>query len=262
MEKIWDTSNRDLSLTIEIKCVGKCLFRVVASDLKPNSKYADRTIEVDGFRSIYLSFPITPKKMRVNVDCIKASGDDKNFIVNIKEKQLKTYDIYLSNEVKEFLDLAVYFSQVAGFETASKNGRIFQTSSKRFNIKYYPIIKDFRTGMILNTPARIGHRSGIIDISKKHMDSYTIAMRMVILLHEFSHVFKNPKMGLEISNEIGADINALYVYLGLGFSKVDAIYVFANVFLKAQTKGNIQRMEKIMEYIKKFEDGEFAKPLI
>jgi hypothetical protein len=43
--------------------------------------------------------------------------------------------------------------------------------------------------------------------------------------------------GLEIENEVGADINALYIYLGLGFSKVDAICVFANVFLKAQTKG-------------------------
>ena len=68
-------------------------------------------------------------------------------------------------------------------------------------------------------------------------------------------------MGLDISNEIGADINALYVYLGLGFSKVDAIYVYANVFLKAQSKSNLKRMRKIMEYIKRFENQEFAKKL-
>lgn len=68
-------------------------------------------------------------------------------------------------------------------------------------------------------------------------------------------------MGLEISNEVGADINALYIYLGLGFSKVDAIYVFANVFLKAQTRSNVHRMRKIMEYIKRFENEEFAKRL-
>ena len=66
-------------------------------------------------------------------------------------------------------------------------------------------------------------------------------------------------MGLDISNEVGADINALYIYLGLGFSKIDAICVFANVFLKAQTKGNMERMRKIMDYIQKFENGEFAK---
>ena len=81
---------------------------------------------------------------------------------------------------------------------------------------------------------------------------------MAILLHEYSHVFRNPKIGLEIQNEVGADINALYIYLGLGFSKIDAICVYANVFLKAQTKGNIERMRKIMDYIAKFENGDFA----
>ena len=84
-------------------------------------------------------------------------------------------------------------------------------------------------------------------------------MRMAILLHEFSHKFKNPKIGLQISNEIGADINALYIYLGLGFSKIDAITVFAKVFLKAQTDGNMERMKKILDYINRFENQEYAK---
>jgi ferritin len=66
---------------------------------------------------------------------------------------------------------------------------------------------------------------------------------------------------LPISDEIGADINALYIYLGLGYSKVDAIYVFINVFLKAQSEGNMKRMRKIMNYIAKFEKGEIAKVL-
>jgi ferritin len=53
----------------------------------------------------------------------------------------------------------------------------------------------------------------------------------------------------------------LYIYLGLGYSKVDAIFVFANVFLKAQSQGNMVRMRKIMDYIKRFENQEFAKIL-
>jgi len=84
-------------------------------------------------------------------------------------------------------------------------------------------------------------------------------MRLMILLHEFSHKYKNPKIGLEISNELGADINALYIYLGLGFSKIDAICVFAKVFLGAQTDSNLDRMRKINDYIRKFENQEFAK---
>ena len=49
------------------------------------------------------------------------------------------------------------------------------------------------------------------------------------------------------------------IYLGLGFSKVDAITVFANVFLKAQSDGNMTRMRKILDYIKRFENQEYAQ---
>lgn len=84
-------------------------------------------------------------------------------------------------------------------------------------------------------------------------------MRFMILLHEYSHKFRNPKMNLDISNEFGADLNGLYIYLGMGFKKIDAICVFANVFLKAQTDQNIYRMRKINEYISRFERQEYAK---
>ena len=67
------------------------------------------------------------------------------------------------------------------------------------------------------------------------------------------------KIGLHIYNEFCADINGLYLYLGNGFSKVDAICVYAKIFLRAQTDGNIQRMRKILDYINRFENGEYAE---
>jgi hypothetical protein len=248
-----------MRLDVSIKCEGKCMFRITADDYKPFSKYADRKIEVDGFRTIYLSFPVTPKKLKIKVECLKSETNKTDFIAKIVETDLVKYDISVDTPTKQFLDLAVFFSQVAGFEKSNINGRIFRTSDGTYNIKYFPKIVDFRSGQVLNTPARIGHRTGIIEVAQASMIKYTVAMRMIILLHEFSHKYKNPKMGLEISNETGADLNALYLYLGLGFSKVDAIYVFANVFLKAQTQSNIMRMRKIMEYIKRFENEEYAK---
>jgi hypothetical protein len=156
------------------------------------------------------------------------------------------------------LNLALNFSQVCGFEKATPNGRLYTNDSGKFRIKYFDEIRDFHTKKVIGTPARIGHQSGIIEISKSRYDKYTIPMRMMILLHEFSHKYKNPKIGLKISDEVGADINALYIYLGLGFSKIDAICVYANVFLKAQTQSNIDRMRKICDYINKFENEEFA----
>ncbi len=248
-----------MSLHITIKCSGEKNFRVWAEDYgKKNSKYADRIIRVKGERTIYFSFPVTPKQMFIG--CLNANNPkDTDFEVTLKEENLKTYNVWLDNETTKFVQLAINFCQVCGFEKPAMNGTFYQTADEYFRIKYMPVIKDAMSGQILNTPARIGHQSGIIEIAAIKYINYTVAMRMMIILHEFSHKYKNPKMNLEINNEVGADINALYIYLGMGFSKVDAICVFANVFLKAQSPQNISRMRKIMNYIQKFENQEFAK---
>lgn len=259
MQKIWETNNKQLTLAVSIKCQGTCRFRIVAQDLKPFSKYVDREIIVEGYRIIELKLPICPKKISIDVTIANGGNPNTDFLVGIEEKPLSTYNIYLDNEVSDFLKLCVPFCQSSGFIQATPGGRVYtKGTTNQFNIKYFPVIKDYMTGVVLNTPARIGHRTGIIEVSKASFDKYTIAMRMIILLHEFSHKYRNPKINLPISHESGADVNALYIYLGLGFSKVDAIYVFANVFLKAQTDGNIRRMRKIMDYITKFENEEFA----
>lgn len=257
--KQYQSDNRKFCLHVTVKCKGKKKFRVWAEEYqKPNSRYADRDITVNGERTIYFSFPVSPKTLFIAA-LNSEEPKDTQFEVTIEEKELVTYNIWLDEQTRHFLQLAMSFSQQCGFEKASDSGRIFTTDDKEFTIKYFDIIRDQKTNKAMNTPARIGHTSGIIEVAKFKFDKYTIPMRLIILLHEFSHKYKNPKIGLEISNEIGADINALYIYLGLGFSKIDAICVFANVFLKAQTKGNIERMRKIMDYIQKFENQEFAK---
>jgi hypothetical protein len=257
MEQIWETDNRPMSLWVAISCKGKSKFRVVASDSEhKNSNYADRTIEVDEYRKIYLSLPVSPKKLKISVVRISGSPD---FLVDIKEKTLKTYEIFKDSESRKFLDFAMAFSKQCGYEKALPTGRIFKTNDNYFKIKFFPVI--IAEGRVSTTPARIGHTTGTIEIAKLPFDRYTVPMRMIILLHEFSHVYRNPKIGLDISNEVGADLNALYLYLGMGFSKVDAIYVFCNVFYKAQTPSNINRMRKIYDYIERFDKGEFAKVL-
>lgn len=254
----YKSNNEKFTLVILVKTTGSKSFRVWAEDLgMANSKYADRQIKVDGERKIFFSFPVSPKKLFIGC-CNIENVNDKDFEVTLIQAPLRPYNIWLDNDTREFLELAVPFSQVCGFEGAEPNGRIFTTDDRKFNIKFFPIIRDHASGKKMNTPARIGHQSGNIEVAKVKFDKYTVAMRMAILLHEFSHVYKNPKIDLEISDETGADINALYIYLGLGFSKIDAICVYANVFLKAQTKGNVERMRKIMDYIAKFENEDFA----
>ena len=259
MHTLYESDNKQMSLNVTIACNGSRKFRVWAEDYgKPNSKYADREIIVDGTRTVYFSFPVSPKKLFIG--CVNVSNpNDKDFKVDIVEAPLKRYNIWIDEDTDQFLQLALRFSQVCGFEKPSTSGTVYQTKNAKFNIKYFPVIVDFMSGKVLSTPARVGHSTGIIEVSAAKFMRYTIPMRMAILLHEFSHKFKNPKIGLQISNEIGADINALYIYLGLGFSKIDAICVFGQVFLKAQTPQNRERMRKIMDYINKFENQEFAK---
>jgi len=254
----YDSNNKKFSLLMTLQAKGKKNLRVWAEDLgKKNSKYVDRLVVVDGSRSIYFSFPVSPKQLRICVVNTE-NVNDKDIQVTFLETKLRDYNIWIDEDTTDFLKLAMPFSQVCGFESATPNGRIYANENQKFQIKYMDVIRDVATGQIMKTPARIGHKSGRIEVAKVAFDKYTIPMRMAILLHEFSHVFKNPKTNLEISNEVGADINALYIYLGLGFSKIDAITVYANVFLKAQTKGNVERMRKIMDYINKFEQEDFA----
>jgi hypothetical protein len=254
----YDSGNREFSIIVNITCPTNKKIRVWAEAFgKPNSKYVDREILVEGKRSIYFSFPVSPKTLFIGA-LNSDNPKDTDFEVTLIETKLRDYNVWLDSNTEQFLKLAVNFCQVCGYEPATPKGRIFTNGNEKFRIRYYDVIRDFPTGKTLGTPARIGHQTGIIDISKAKYDKYTIPMRMMIMLHEFSHKYKNPKIGLKISDEVGADINALYIYLGLGYSKIDAICVYANVFLKAQTPSNIDRMRKICDYINKFENQEFA----
>lgn len=255
----YNSENEKMCLYITVKCKGTKTFRIWAEDFgKRNSKYADREIVVNGERQIYFSFPVSPRKLFIG--CVDVHNPkSKDFDVKVEKGDLRDYNVWLDQDVRDFMKLAIYFSQVSGFKAGTPDGTVFKTDDEKFSIKYFDVIRDGLARKPINTPARIGHKTGIIETAKIKFDKYTIPMRIMILLHEFSHKFKNPKIGLEISNEFGADINGLYIYLGMGFSKIDAICVFAKVFLKAQTPGNIARMRKINDYVNKFENQEFAK---
>lgn len=259
MQLLWEAGNKKTALNITLKCNGRKKFRIWAEERdKENSRYVDRMIEVDGQRTIYLSFPVSPKQVIIHCENV-ANINDADYTLHAEEIPLKTYNVWLDEETQEFLQFAINFCQTSGFVNLPKEGVIKQSKNGNFKIKYLPVITD--NGVILTTPARVGHQSKIIEISKSAFDKYTVAQRLAILLHEFSHVFKNPRIGLEISNEVGADLNALYIYLGTGWSKIDAITVFCQVFFSAQTPQNMDRIRKIQNYIAKFESGAFAKRL-
>ena len=81
-------------------------------------------------------------------------------------------------------------------------------------------------GKPLKTPARISRHDGVIEISKKYFKQYTVPMRMAILLHEFAHFYlnNNPR------DESEADLNALTIYLSMGYPRIEAYQAWLEVF--------------------------------
>ncbi|MEM2138575.1 MAG: hypothetical protein QXM96_00260 [Candidatus Woesearchaeota archaeon] len=256
------SNNEKFSLELIFKTNTEKKLRVFCSDYgKKNSNYCDRKIIVNGQRKIKVTFPVSPKKLIFyiyNVDNKK----DKDIQVLVNKIPFVSYVFAYDNDDKEFIQFAINFAQICGFTNATNNGVMFFSKNNKFKIRFLNKIIDREKNVTLNTPARVGHSSGVIEVSKQKFDKYTIPMRLVILLHEYSHAYKNNKIGYEKGYESGADINGLYFYLGLGFSKIDAINVFGYVFLNASTDENVKRLKIINDYIKEFENEKYAQKII
>jgi hypothetical protein len=91
-------------------------------------------------------------------------------------------------------------------------------------------------GNIHSTPARISTERPLIQVSKTKFNEDTIPERIIILLHEYSHNFKNSDQ----DNELEADQNALETYNNLGYPKMEAVNAFGDIM--DDTDNNAQRM--------------------
>jgi len=249
-----------LNLTINTNELSR--IRIVALDPnKPATKYIDRTGKLSGKRTFELKFPISPKKLKVVVYNVSNGnmpyGEDSSFsIIDMKVDKLPVYDVWWNKDTQNFYNFAVEFSQNAGILSAGENKpHIYRSDDNKFTIDYYNNIIDRQSNKLLSTPARIGHNTGIIEVSKNKFLQYTVPMRLIILLHEFAHKNLNPKIDRPISYETGADIQALYVYLGKGWSPYEAHKTFLHVFKSANNEMNHKRYKIINDFISKYEKG-------
>lgn len=230
--------------------------RIVAKDAgKPNTFYVNRSGMVRGKRVFELPMPISPKNLTISVFNQRygdVNGDRSFRVQKFDVAPLQTWDINTTKDTEEFVKFARQFSENAGVLSTG----LYESAWGKYKIKYFDVIRNRKTGAPIPTPARIGNTTGIIEISKKDFIKYTVPMRMIILLHEFSHVYIND----DIADETQADLNGLYVYLGKGFPRVEAHKAFLNVFDKADTYENERRYHKIRGYISAFDKGRIVKP--
>ena len=233
---------------------------------KPHTYYINRGGEVNGYREFELRFPKSPSLIGIDVfnpavGKFQGTEDTSFALGKYKFDELKTRPIWLSKNDRVFLNFAEKFSENAGIlsaTTPTDKYSTYRSANNKFTIDYYDELISKDTGQPVNTPARVNHATGIIEVSKKHFLRYSVSVRMVILLHEYSHKYKNPKNNLPIDHEIGADIAALMMYMSRGWSAMEAQSAFLNVFNDANSPENHKRYLIINDFITKYERGEWS----
>jgi len=218
----------------------------------PKRVFTDRYKTINGNEKFLIRMPLSPKNAVIEVmdEGEKATGrPSETFRVTKLDKvplQKRTDKMDIRNmSVASFVDFAQRFSFNASY---LETGKKYRSQDGRFLIEYVQEIIG-NNGRKLNTPARISKQTGRIQVSKAKFEKYTIPMRMAILLHEFSHYYLNDN----IDNESEADINALLIYLSLGYPRIEAYQAFLEVFKNSPSAQNKQRYELINNYIRNFE---------
>ncbi len=246
-------SNYDeFTLLIRVKTSKPEKIRVIVREQdKNNTVFTNRFKTVSGEISFFVRLPVTGKTLIASIynERIGNTDNDNTFeVVEIKriplEKKVDAIDF--DYNLKTFVGFCTKFCYNAGtLDVGTYKGG-------KYTIQYMQTIKN-NAGKELTTPARIGVESGVIQVSRAKFLPMTVPMRMAIMLHEYSHFFVNDDM----SNEIEADLNALLIYLGLGYPRIEAFEAFLKTFENAPTEQNKKRYQKISNFINDFEKHNF-----
>lgn len=273
-QKVFPSNKRPFSLQLKLSTLVPMRLKIQAFDKrKPYSKYYGMGGTVDSRgRTFDLSFPISPDELVVRIfpEMFKTYDEYQRFakdaqrinVLNTQIGPLKTTPIWLSQDDRDFIKFAEWFATNASVLSATQADgipSIYKSDSGKFVIHYHTGKIRNKDGSYVSTPARIGHNSGEIDVSREQFMQYSIPGRMAILLHEYCHKYVNESTGLKVSDEIGADINALNIYLSLGYSPVEAGLVFLKVFETANNEYNHRRYLALKDFMSKFVKGELKQ---
>ena len=239
--------------------------------------YEDRTQKVYGVQTFFVKMPCSPKVAVVEIYNVKRgnlpSGADKSFAFKIEPVALEAtiLPLYIpQKKARDFMIFAQDFAKQKNITSAGYSGSarsIYMSHDKTLRIDYYDVLRDVRrtltnpyTGQVIvnprfmqevTTPMRTQADTGIIEVSKRYTDSYTVPEFIAVLAHEFCHTKVNEKP----EDEFEADRNAAIIVLSMGYGKIPTYTAFLKVFRNADNKGNRMREEKLYDFIEKFSVG-------
>ena len=207
---------------------------------RPKIVYTDRNMFVNGNENYQVRLPYSPDKLTVILTDIDEDKKNKNifFVTQIDINKLKTKPLIIDDITKEFIDFATVFVNNKNYLQAG----IYKSKNKNFEIKYLnKIIGD--DGNELNTSLRIHKIKNYIEVSRSKANAMSVASLMYLLLHEFSHNFLNKNN----YSEKEADTNAMYVYLALGYSKIESVFSLTAIF--HDTDAHLERLANMKKLL-------------
>ena len=243
--------NRPSVIRLVIKAPTREKIVIKVSDpTKPNTLFTDRYAFIDNIEEFFVLMPQAPYYAEVSV---YNERNGLQMIDNSFEVQSISSEDYIvpkykfSKKTQSFIKFSQEFSLECGYLSYSKKGDIYKSNNGKFRIDYFDVIRSVANQRPLETPARISQLTGRIECSAQSFKKYSVPMRMAILLHEYAHYYinKNPR------SEVQADLNGLFIYLKLGYPKIDIYNVFISVFLKSPTQQNKQRFDILNDFVRK-----------
>lgn len=246
---------------IQVKCEGKPTLLTVKVSVnqpqkirlmvynpnRPNTYYTNRVKTISGVAEFEVRMPQNCDTVVVKVVSMNGSPNGINIISVDQSKLNQHIGCYSQSNIASFVKFAQEFSEQASILST---GTYF-SDDKKYRIDFFDVIK--QNGREIPTPARISNMNGRMEVAKKHFLAYTVPMRMAILLHEFSHF----NLNVVQKDEIEADLNALKIYLGLGYPVIEAHMSFLNVFKGTPSEQNKERYQYIKSFIDNFEDMKY-----
>lgn len=249
--KMW-TRYAPTMVRVKVETPKPTKIRLIAYDKdQANTKFMDAVKVVNGEEDLIVRLPLAPNNLILSIynDAIGDRPKEQEDTFVVKDIKKEDLDITLGKTkmdtslVRSFVNFAQKFSYNAGWLPPKD----YYSNTRQFKIEYMPVIKSMQ-GKVLATPARISTQNGRIQVSQEAFVPFTIPMRMAILLHEFSHFYVNS----DIADEVEADLNALTIYLGLGYPIKEAYAAFGETFIGAPSQLNKERYDIINNFIRDY----------
>lgn len=249
---------------------------------RPNTCYSSTSGAVlNGTQVFFVPLPLSPERGYIRIYRVTKQGKKSAFgftLNKIERKPLVTnFNLFDTNnpDILAFAKFAEQFAERASTLSAGallkddSGGSFYKSDNGKFTIQYVDEIIDWcptverngkdvpnpNYGKPVKTSMRINSATGLIQCSRKYMLGYTIPERMAILLHEFSHYFLN----YEQKNEFEADMNAILIYFGLGYSKREGGTSFLKVFLRTPSDLNVERMGQLISLLNRVDQYSFKR---